>query len=54
MTNLNIDTLAVPGQIKQKLKELSQAILFEKQIRKGQNGWLFFGTNRIHKPTCCG
>lgn len=48
MTTLNIDTVAAPNPIKQKLRELSGTIHFEKQSRKGANGWLFFGINIIH------
>lgn len=48
MTTLNIDTLAIPPAVKKKLKELSTSISFDKQSRKGTNGWLFFGTNLLH------
>ncbi len=46
--NLNLDILAVPQPIKDKLRELSQSIQIEKQSQKGACGWLFFGRNRIH------
>ena len=45
--NLDINQITAPQPIKQKLLELSRSISFEKQSRKGSNGWLFFGTNRI-------
>lgn len=48
MSTLNIDTVAAPNPIKQKLRDLSGTINFEKQSRKGANGWLFFGKNKIH------
>lgn len=48
MSILNIDTVVAPSPIKQKLRELRTTISFEKQSRKGANGWLFFGTNVIH------
>lgn len=49
MSRLNIDTISAPLQIKEKLKELSKSIGFEKQSRKGANGWLFFGTNLVSR-----
>jgi eukaryotic-like serine/threonine-protein kinase len=48
MSALNIDTLSVPSPVKQKLRDLSASILFDKQSRKGANSWLFFGTNLLH------
>lgn len=44
---MNIQALTVPSPIKDKLLELSRSINFERQSRKGSNGWLFFGVNRI-------
>lgn len=49
MTTLNIDGISAPTTIKGKLKELSTSISFDKQSRKGGNGWLFFGTNILHQ-----
>ena len=49
MPPLNIDTLSVPEPIKQKLNDLSKSITFDKQGRKGANGWLFFGQNLVHR-----
>lgn len=46
---LNIQNLTVPSPIKTKLLELSGNITFERQSRKGSNGWLFFGVNRISR-----
>ena len=48
-SNFNFDILDVPGSIKEKLIELSTSIDINKRSRKGSNGWLFFGQNRIHK-----
>lgn len=48
-SNFNFDILDVPGPIKNKLIELSASIDIAKRSRKGSNGWLFFGKNRIHK-----
>ena len=47
--NFNFDILNVPSPIKAKLVELSKNIEITRQSRKGSNGWLFFGQNRIHK-----
>jgi serine/threonine protein kinase len=47
--NFNFDILDVPESIKTKLKDLSKHIEITKRSRKGSNGWLFFGQNRIHK-----
>jgi eukaryotic-like serine/threonine-protein kinase len=49
MPTINIDTLTVPSPVKQKLRDLSISISFDKQSSKGANGWLFFGTNRLHQ-----
>lgn len=48
MPKLNLDNISVPTAIKSKLKDLSKSIAFDKQSRKGGNGWLFFGTNQVH------
>lgn len=48
-SNFNFDVLDVPVSIKNKLIELSTSIDINKRSRKGSNGWLFFGQNRIHK-----
>ncbi len=47
--NFSFQTLDVPTPIKDKLVELSASITFTKRSRKGSNGWLFFGQNRISK-----
>ncbi|MBU0966253.1 MAG: serine/threonine protein kinase [Proteobacteria bacterium] len=47
--NFNFDILDVPTPIKTKLLGLSKNIEITKRSRKGSNGWLFFGQNRIHK-----
>lgn len=47
--NFNFDILDVPNSIKAKLIEISKNIEITKRSRKGSNGWLFFGQNRIHK-----
>ena len=44
-----IDTLDIPDPIKQKLIELGRGISFERQSPKGMNGYLFFGSNLVHK-----
>ncbi len=49
MSNFNIDLSTAPLPIKNKLKELSSTIAFNKQSNTGSNGWLFFGTNNIHQ-----
>jgi serine/threonine protein kinase len=46
-TNFSFETLDVPMSIKVKLLQLNQNIDFTKRSRKGSNGWLFFGRNRI-------
>jgi serine/threonine protein kinase len=46
---LNIELIEAPTPIKAKLRELSESIRFEKESRKGGNGWLFFGTNLVHQ-----
>ena len=48
-SNFNFDVFDVPVSIKEKLIELSTSIDINKRSRKGSNGWLFFGQNRIHK-----
>ena len=47
--NFSFQTLDVPIPIKDKLVELSIGIAFTKRSRKGSNGWLFFGRNRISR-----
>lgn len=47
MPALNIDTVDAPNPIRHKLLELGRTIAFEKQSRKGANGWLFFGHHGI-------
>ena len=47
--NFNFDILDVPCSIKAKLIDLTNSIDIKKRSRKGSNGWLFFGQNRIHK-----
>lgn len=49
MPALNIDTLNVPSSVKNALRSLSTSICFDKQGRKGANGWLFFGVNLLHQ-----
>ncbi|MBI5847198.1 MAG: protein kinase [Nitrospirae bacterium] len=49
MPPLNLDTLTIPEPIRDKLRELSVSISFDKQSRKGSCGWLFFGTNIVHE-----
>lgn len=46
--NFNFDLLDVPASIKVKLIELNESIEITKRSRKGSNGWLFFGQNRIY------
>jgi serine/threonine protein kinase len=48
-SNFNFYVLDVPESIREKLIELSTNIEITKRSRKGSNGWLFFGRNRIHK-----
>jgi len=48
-SNFNFDTIKVPDPIKRKLMDLFQSIEVTRQSRKGSNGWLFFGQNRISK-----
>jgi serine/threonine protein kinase len=47
MPTLNIDIVNAPAPIKQKLRELSSTISFDRQSRKGANSWLFFGNHLI-------
>ena len=47
MPNLNIDIIDAPEAVKRKLRELSRTIVFERQSRKGENSWLFFGHHMI-------
>lgn len=49
MPQLNIDTISAPQPVKDKLTDLGASICFDKQSRKGANGWLFFGTNLVHQ-----
>ena len=49
LPNFNFDILDVPISIKEKLISISKNIEITKRSRKGSNGWLFFGQNRIHK-----
>lgn len=46
--NFNFDVLGIPVSIKDKLISISINIEITKRSRKGSNGWLFFGQNRIH------
>ena len=48
-SNFNFNILDVPGSIKAKLIDLTNSIDIKRRSRKGSNGWLFFGQNRIHK-----
>lgn len=48
MSKLNVNLLAVPDSIKQKLHELSASIEFDKACDKGANGYTFFGKNQVH------
>lgn len=48
---LNLESLNVPLPIKEKLLELSRNVNFLKQSRKGSNGWLFFGINKISRQS---
>lgn len=47
MTLLYIDGISAPDEIKLSLKALSKNISFSREVTKGANGHLFFGTNRI-------
>ncbi len=47
MTNLTIDSLNIPDEIKESLKQLSGNISINKYLPKGANGYLFFGHNKI-------
>lgn len=47
--NFSFQTLDVPIPIKNKLLELSTSVTFTKRSRKGSNGWLFFGQNKISR-----
>jgi serine/threonine protein kinase len=47
--SLNIENVDVPSPIKAKLLELGGNISFQRQSRKGSNGWLFFGVNKISR-----
>ena len=49
MSPINIDTIDAPAPIKIKIRELSSTFDISHQGRKGSNGWLFFGVNRITK-----
>ena len=49
MSQLNIDTISAPQPVKEKLTDLGASICFDKQSRKGANGWLFFGINMVHQ-----
>ncbi len=46
--NFSFDVLDVPAPVKSKLIALCKDIEITKRSRNGANGWLFFGTNRIH------
>lgn len=47
MASLFIDGLSAPEPIKKRLKALSKDIEFSREVTKGANGYLYFGTNRI-------
>lgn len=49
MSNILIEDLNVPQEIKNQLTILSKDIKFTREITKGGNGYLFFGENRILK-----
>lgn len=47
MSELYIDGLSAPDEIKAELTQLSKTYTFTKEVEKGANGFLFFGRNRI-------
>jgi serine/threonine protein kinase len=47
MSELYIDGLSAPNEIKAELVKLSKTYTFTKEVEKGANGYLFFGRNRI-------
>jgi len=47
MTELYIPNLSVPPEIKLALTNLSAQYAIEREVTKGANGFLFFGTNRV-------
>lgn len=46
-TNLNIDTVDAPLKVKTGLRQLLPTVKLIKQVRKGGNGYLFFGFHNI-------
>ncbi len=48
-SNFSFDILDVPAPVKEKLLSLRTDIEITRRSRKGANGWLFFGKNRIHQ-----
>lgn len=49
MSEILIDNVSAPAQIKAQLTLLSKDIKFTREITKGGNGYLFFGENKILK-----
>lgn len=47
MTTLYIDGSGAPSEIKRSLRELSKSIHFHREDSKAENGYVFFGTNRV-------
>ncbi|MCB2170785.1 MAG: protein kinase [Deltaproteobacteria bacterium] len=47
MPKFKIDSLNVPDEIKESLRQLSNNVSFSKRSTKGANGHLFFGHNKI-------
>jgi len=47
MNKIFIETINAPDTIKAQLKVLSKDILFNREITKGGNGYIFFGQNNI-------
>ncbi|HHF3062698.1 serine/threonine protein kinase [Vibrio diabolicus] len=47
MSELYIEGLSAPEEIKLELKKLSKTYLFTKEVEKGANGYLYFAQNRI-------
>jgi len=47
MASLFIDSISAPEPIRAQLRNLSRDIVFNREVTKGANGYLYFGQNRI-------
>jgi serine/threonine protein kinase len=48
-TAFSLENASVPDEVKVKLKQMAQSISFSRYDQKGNNGYVFFGVNRLTK-----